>query len=65
MVVEVEKKHPEVAKVVVEGGYDGADTLQGREDGDYEPWVASWQVTVWEKDTYELALWRRNIEEKK
>jgi hypothetical protein len=48
--IEQAKAHPHVAKVVVEGGYDGADTMADKQSGNYEPWIASWTVTVWERE---------------
>lgn len=49
--IEKAKSYPHVAKVVVEGGYDGADTMEQKTDGgDYEPWIASWTVTVWQRE---------------
>lgn len=48
--VETAKSYPHVAKVVIEGGYDGADTMEQKtQGGDYEPWIASWTITVWER----------------
>lgn len=47
--IEKAKTYPHVAKVVVEGGYDGAETMEAKKAGNYEPWIASWTVTVWER----------------
>jgi len=43
--------HPHVWRVVLEGGYDGADTMEGRKAGNYEPWIASWSVELWNRRT--------------
>lgn len=44
-------KYPHVAQVYISGGYDGADSVRDRwEYGNYEPWVSSWQVTVWSRE---------------
>jgi hypothetical protein len=43
------RTYPKVAKVVIEGGYDGAETMEGRKAGDYDPWISSWSVVVWER----------------
>ena len=42
-------RHPNVWLVVVEGGYDGADTMKDKKAGVYDPWIASWQVVLWDR----------------
>jgi hypothetical protein len=50
LVADVEANHPHVMEVYIEGGYDGADSIHARwVDGDYQPWVGSWFVTIWER----------------
>ena len=49
----VEADYPDVTEVYIAGGFDTASTLQGFNDGDYEPWMSSWQVTVWTRDARE------------
>jgi hypothetical protein len=48
VVATVVAKHPDVDKVYLAGGFDGADTFEDlyRHDN-YEPWVSAWDVTVW------------------
>lgn len=48
-------QHPHVAEVVLEGGYDGAETMEARKGGDYEPWIASWSVVLWQRETEAVA----------
>jgi hypothetical protein len=45
----VETTYPEVTEILIEGGYDGADSLRAYLDDDYQPWVAAWSVTVWRR----------------
>lgn len=33
--------------VVMYGGYDWAASIDRMADGDYDPWVSEWGVTVW------------------
>ena len=51
----VEAKYPNVAKVYIAGGYDGARSLHHyNEWQEYEPWVSSWTVDVWTRPTEEV-----------
>ena len=44
-------KYPLAAEVYISGGYDGSDSVRGRwTDGNYEPWISSWEVTVWSRE---------------
>lgn len=44
-------QHPNVAEVYIAGGYDGAESYNALwVDDNYEPWVSSWNVTVWTRD---------------
>jgi hypothetical protein len=36
-------------KIVIDGGFDGADSLQEFKDFDYQPEIEMYEVTVWEK----------------
>jgi hypothetical protein len=48
LVTTVLATHPEVDKIYVAGGFDGADTFDDLYTHDnYEPWVSAWDVTVW------------------
>jgi hypothetical protein len=49
LVADVEAKHPHVMKVYISGGYDGAGHHYRWTNGEYEPWVESWNVTIWER----------------
>jgi len=42
--------NPDVAGIFLEGGVDFAEHINGFADGDYEPWVAEWSVSLWEAD---------------
>lgn len=46
----VEEKYPDVTSIYIAGGYDWATSLQAYRDGDYDPWVAAWEVPVWVSD---------------
>jgi hypothetical protein len=46
----VTAKYPDVTEVYIAGGFDTAARLQDFTDGDYEPWMSSWNVTVWTRD---------------
>ena len=46
-VEEILRNYPNVEKLYLEGGFDGADNFRAYCDGDYCPWVSSWAVTVW------------------
>ena len=51
MVNDVLAKYPDVEKIYISGGYDGADTFEDLYRFDnYEPWVAAWDITVWTKE---------------
>lgn len=44
-------QYPNVAEVYIAGGYDGADSYNALwVDDSYEPWVSSWNVTIWTRD---------------
>lgn len=45
----VEAKYPDVTKIYIAGGYDGSNSLYDYNLGEYEPWVSSWEVTVWKR----------------
>ncbi len=49
LVADVEAKHPHVMEVYISGGYDGADHNDRWTNGEYEPSVESWIVTIWER----------------
>jgi len=36
-------------EVYIAGGYDGAENMVEMFDGVYEPWVSSWEVSVWKE----------------
>lgn len=51
VVAEVLASHPEVGKVYISGGFDGADTFRDLHEYDnYEPWASAWDVTVWTRE---------------
>lgn len=43
----VEAEYPEVEEIYISGGYDGADSLYDYRMMCYEPWVSSWDVSIW------------------
>ena len=49
LIERVQKEYPSVTKVYISGGYDGADSPYAYQNGDYEPCIASWETTVWER----------------
>lgn len=53
-IADIEANHPQVARIVIEGGYDGGDTMADREMN-YEPWVSSWTVEVWRRNQTEAS----------
>jgi hypothetical protein len=50
VVARVKANYPNVLTVYIAGGYDGADSPMAMRDGDYDPWISSWEVIVWERD---------------
>lgn len=51
VVADVEANYPHVRQVYISGGYDGADSIRSRwVDDNYDPWVSSWGVTIWERE---------------
>lgn len=54
LVAKVSLFYPQVEKVYISGGFDGAFTFKELyETSDYEPWASAWDVTVWtRKDGY-------------
>lgn len=45
----VTTQYPEVDEIVIEGGFNGGNSFQDFEYGDYQPWASAWSVTVWTK----------------
>ena len=45
------KDYPNVTEIYVAGGYDWAATQRAYDDGDYQPWAASWHVPVWRPES--------------
>lgn len=35
------------ASISISGGFDGADSLYGLNNGDYTPWVSEWSFEIW------------------
>lgn len=50
LVALVETQYPEVTEVYLGGGYDIADSPRHYQDGDYEPSVTSWSLTLWTRE---------------
>lgn len=46
----IAKDYPNVAEVYISGGYDGGDSLRDIWDGDYEPWISAWHLTIWKRE---------------
>ena len=49
LISEVLLSYPEVQEIVLQGGYDGGQQMSDRDDGNYEPWVSEWEVTLWKR----------------
>jgi hypothetical protein len=48
LVERVLRDYPQVEKVYISGGFDGADTFDDLYKFDnYEPWTSTWEVTLW------------------
>lgn len=45
-----EGQFKDVEEIYISGGFDTADSMQDYRDGNYEPWISSWSVTVWLKN---------------
>jgi hypothetical protein len=57
LVADIEADYPHVKELWIEGGFDCADNLRAYHDGDYDPWVGSWEVLIWTRDNgWEEAL---------
>lgn len=46
---QVLRDYPNVTRVYLAGGFDGADSPLAYQEGDYQPQCAMWDVTVWER----------------
>lgn len=46
---DVQLHHHHVGRVYIEGGFDGASSRRSHDEGDYEPSISTWEVTVWER----------------
>lgn len=57
LVDDVQVRHPEVVEIYVAGGFDSAERLTDFNNGDYEPWVSSWHVTVWRRRADGKNVW--------
>ncbi len=49
LIEKVKQDYPAVTKIYLSGGYDGAESPYAYQQGDYEPWIASWSVPIWER----------------
>jgi len=47
----VKGNYPDVARIYISGGYDGATSLTAYYNEDYEPWVSYWSEDVWTKES--------------
>lgn len=44
-------KYPEVARIYISGGFDGAESpFAYYQNEDYEPWASSWYELIWSKE---------------
>lgn len=41
--------YPDATEVVIGGGFDFAESVRHYADGDYTPWISSWEVSVWKR----------------